>query len=200
MIALAAPANSRVLITGESGTGKELVARSVHQRSKRRTAPFVKLNCAAIPSELIESELFGHERGAFTGANQMRKGKFELAHRGTLFLDEVGDMRLDVQAKLLRALQEGEIERVGGARTITVDVRVVAATNKDLSAAIDAGEFREDLFYRLNVIPIHVPPLAHRKFKPSARSIAPSHHQPQPHLQTHRCPTTAQSRSSGSTN
>ncbi|PKN55697.1 MAG: Fis family transcriptional regulator [Deltaproteobacteria bacterium HGW-Deltaproteobacteria-14] len=162
-IELAAPSRGRVLITGESGTGKELIARAVHEHSDRADKPFVKLNCAAIPSELIESELFGHERGAFTGAHQARKGKFELAHGGTLFLDEIGDMRLDVQAKLLRALQEGEIERVGGARPIRVDVRVVAATNKDLEAAIEAGEFRDDLFYRLNVIPIQAPPLRSHK-------------------------------------
>ena len=162
-VALAAPTNSRVLITGESGTGKELVARSIHEQSKRADAPFIKLNCAAIPRELIESELFGHEKGAFTGATSTRQGKFELAHTGTLFLDEVGDMRIDVQAKLLRALQEGEVERVGGARPIQVDVRVLAATNKDLGAAIEAGDFREDLFYRLNVIPIAAPPLRQRK-------------------------------------
>jgi len=162
-IGLAAPSKGRVLVTGESGTGKELIARALHQQSQRADRPFIKLNCAAIPGELIESELFGHERGAFTGAHQARKGKFELAHGGTLFLDEIGDMRLDVQAKLLRALQEGEIERVGGTRTIRVDVRVVAATNKDLAAAIDEGEFREDLFYRLNVIPIEAPPLRSHK-------------------------------------
>ena len=162
-IKLAAPTNSRVLITGESGTGKELVARAVHAQSRRADAPFIKLNCAAIPSELIESELFGHEKGAFTGATGARKGKFELADGGTLFLDEVGDMRLDVQAKLLRALQEGEVERVGGSRPIHVDVRVLAATNKDLDAAITDGAFREDLYYRLNVIPIEVPPLRQRK-------------------------------------
>ena len=162
-IGLAAPTNGRVLVTGESGTGKELVARAVHTQSRRRGGPFIKLNCAAIPSELIESELFGHERGAFTGAHQARKGKFELAHSGTLFLDEIGDMRLDVQAKLLRALQEGEIERVGGARPIRVDVRVVAATNKDLRAMIGDGAFREDLFYRLHVVPIEVPPLRSRR-------------------------------------
>ena len=162
-IQLAAPTNSRVLITGESGTGKELIARSIHERSKRSDAPFIKLNCAAIPTELIESELFGHEKGALTGATASRQGKFELADKGTLFLDEVGDMRIDVQAKLLRALQEGEIERVGGSRTIQVNVRVLAATNKDLNAAIDEGEFREDLFYRLNVIPIAAPPLRQRK-------------------------------------
>jgi DNA-binding NtrC family response regulator len=162
-IALAAPSKGRVLITGESGTGKELIARALHEQSKRADRPFIKLNCAAIPTELIESELFGHERGAFTGAHQARKGKFELAHGGTLFLDEVGDMRIDVQAKLLRALQEGEIERVGGSRTIKVDVRVVAATNKDLEAAIEVGEFREDLYYRLNVVPIAAPPLRAHK-------------------------------------
>ncbi|MFO0744061.1 MAG: sigma-54 dependent transcriptional regulator [Myxococcota bacterium] len=162
-IALAAPSRGRVLIVGESGTGKELIARAIHYQSTRADKPFVKLNCAAIPGELIESELFGHERGAFTGAHQARKGKFELAHAGTLFLDEIGDMRLEVQAKLLRALQENEIERVGGSRPISVDVRVVAATNKDLKAAIAAGEFREDLFYRLNVIPIQAPSLRSHK-------------------------------------
>jgi DNA-binding NtrC family response regulator len=166
-ITLAAPSRGRVLITGESGTGKELIARAIHFQSTRADKPFIKLNCAAIPSELIESELFGHERGAFTGAHQARKGKFELAHGGTLFLDEIGDMRLDVQAKLLRALQEGEIERVGGSRPISVDVRVVAATNKDLVAAIAAGEFREDLYYRLNVIPMQAPSLrTHREDLP----------------------------------
>ncbi|MCB9729527.1 MAG: sigma-54-dependent Fis family transcriptional regulator [Deltaproteobacteria bacterium] len=162
-IALAAPSQGRVLITGESGTGKELVARAIHTGSRRSQAPFVKLNCAAIPAELIESELFGHERGAFTGAHQARKGKFELAHKGTLFLDEIGDMRMDVQAKLLRALQEGEIERVGGSRTIAVDVRVVAATNQDLPERIADGAFREDLYYRLAVVPIRVPPLRARR-------------------------------------
>ena len=163
MIGMAAPTHGRVLITGESGTGKELVARAIHKGSPRSERAFIKLNCAAIPSELIESELFGHERGAFTGATHARKGKFELAHQGTLFLDEIGDMRLDVQAKLLRALQEGEIERVGGSRTIKVDVRVVAATNKDLLAEIAQGTFRDDLYYRLNVIPLSAPPLRERK-------------------------------------
>lgn len=162
-IALAAPSQGRVLITGESGTGKELIARAVHRGSTRAKGPFVKVNCAAIPVELIESELFGHEKGAFTGAHQARKGRFELAHTGTLFLDEIGDMRLDVQAKVLRALQEGEVERVGGGRTIRVDVRVVAATNKDLEAAIQDGSFREDLYYRLQVVPIAAPPLRQRK-------------------------------------
>ncbi len=158
-IAMAAPTKGRVLITGESGTGKELIAAALHEQSRRAEGPYVKLNCAAIPTDLIESELFGHERGAFTGAHKARKGKFELADGGTLFLDEIGDMRLDVQAKLLRALQEGEIERVGGSRTLKVDVRVVAATHKDLEAAIDDGEFREDLYYRLNVLPLAAPPL-----------------------------------------
>jgi DNA-binding NtrC family response regulator len=162
-IARAAPTQGRVLITGPNGTGKELVARAIHQLSKRAPGPFVKVNCAAIPQELIESELFGHERGAFTGATQMRRGKFELAHKGTLFLDEIGDMSLGAQAKVLRALQEGEIERVGGSGAISVDVRVLAATNKELPTEIAAGRFREDLFYRLNVIPIQVPPLAEHK-------------------------------------
>jgi DNA-binding NtrC family response regulator len=158
-----APAQSSVLITGESGTGKELVARALHQHGKRAAGPFVKVNCAAIPAELIESELFGHEKGAFTGATQMRRGKFELADGGTLFLDEVGDMSGGAQAKVLRALQEEEIERVGGSETIKVKVRVVAATNKKLPEEISAGRFREDLFYRLNVVPIVVPPLRERK-------------------------------------
>ncbi len=167
LISMAAPSRGRVLITGESGTGKELIARAIHFQSTRSEKPFVKVNCAAIPSELIESELFGHERGAFTGAHQARKGKFELAHGGTLFLDEIGDMRMEVQAKLLRALQEGEIERVGGSRPVSVDVRVVAATNKDLTQAIAAGEFREDLYYRLNVVPVRAPALReHREDLP----------------------------------
>ncbi|MGC4117114.1 MAG: sigma-54 dependent transcriptional regulator [Myxococcales bacterium] len=163
LIRKAAPSEGRVLVTGENGTGKELVARALHENSRRKDLPFVKLNCAAVPHELIESELFGHERGAFTGAVAARKGKFELAHGGTLFLDEVGDMPASMQAKLLRVLQEGEFERVGGADTLKVDVRVIAATNKDLQKEIEAGRFREDLYYRLNVVQIHVPPLRERK-------------------------------------
>jgi DNA-binding NtrC family response regulator len=162
-VAKTAPTNGRVLITGENGTGKELVARAIHEHSKRADAAFIKLNCAAIPSELIESELFGHEKGAFTGATQQRRGKFELADGGTLFLDEVGDMNPSAQAKVLRVLQENELERVGGAETIKVDVRVVAATNKDLEAEIAAGRFREDLYYRLAVVPIPMPPLRARR-------------------------------------
>jgi DNA-binding NtrC family response regulator len=158
-----APTNGRVLITGDNGTGKELVARAIHEHSKRAAGPFVKLNCAAIPAELIESELFGHEKGAFTGATQQRRGKFELADGGTLFLDEVGDMNPNAQAKVLRVLQESELERVGGGETIKVDVRVVAATNKDLAAEISAARFREDLFYRLAVVPIELPPLRARR-------------------------------------
>jgi DNA-binding NtrC family response regulator len=158
-----APTLGRVLITGQNGTGKELVARVLHQRSKRSAAPFIKVNCAAIPQELIESELFGHEKGAFTGATGLRKGKFELAHEGTLFLDEIGDMSLGAQAKVLRALQEGEIERVGGSGPIRVEVRMIAATNKLLLQEIEAGRFREDLYYRLNVVPIEVPPLRERR-------------------------------------
>jgi DNA-binding NtrC family response regulator len=162
-VAKTAPTTGRVLITGENGTGKELVARAVHEHSRRADGAFVKLNCAAIPSELIESELFGHEKGAFTGATQQRRGKFELADGGTLFLDEVGDMNPSAQAKVLRVLQENELERVGGGETIKVDVRVVAATNKDLSAEIAAGRFREDLYYRLAVVPIELPPLRARR-------------------------------------
>jgi DNA-binding NtrC family response regulator len=162
-IRVTAPTSGRVLITGENGTGKELVARALHEGSRRADGPFVKLNCAAIPAELIESELFGHEKGAFTGATQMRRGKFELADGGTLFLDEIGDMAPSAQAKVLRVLQEGELERVGGAETLRVDVRVIAATNKDLPAEIAEGRFREDLYYRLNVVPIEVPPLRERR-------------------------------------
>jgi two-component system nitrogen regulation response regulator NtrX len=157
-----APTTGSVLITGENGTGKELVAHSVHALSTRYAKPFVEVNCAAIPEELIESELFGHEKGAFTGATQLRRGKFDLAHEGTLFLDEIGDMSIKTQAKILRILQEQKFERVGGTQTISVDVRIVAATNKDLKTEIGRGNFREDLFYRLNVIPFHVPPLRER--------------------------------------
>jgi DNA-binding NtrC family response regulator len=157
-----APSRSTVLITGESGTGKELVADLLHHFGPRSEKPLVKVNCAAIPETLLESELFGHERGAFTGAAQQKKGRLELAHEGTLFLDEVGDMSLPLQAKLLRCLQEGEFERVGGTETIKVDVRLVAATNQDLSEAIAQRRFREDLYYRLNVIAIHIPPLRER--------------------------------------
>jgi len=163
LIRKTAPTEGRVLITGENGTGKELIARAVHQPSRRKAGPFVKLNCAAVPHELIESELFGHEKGAFTGAVSVRRGKFELAHEGTLFLDEIGDMPPAMQAKLLRVLQEGELERVGGAETIRVDVRVIAATNKDLEKEIARGQFREDLYYRLNVVQLHSPPLRERK-------------------------------------
>lgn len=158
-----APTDSRVLITGESGTGKELVAKAIHRASKRANMPLVEVNCAAIPAELIESELFGHEKGSFTGATTQRIGKFELANGGTLFLDEVGDMSLQAQAKVLRALEEGTIQRVGGTKTITVDVRVIAATNKNLPEEIKKQTFREDLYHRLNVIPINIPPLRERK-------------------------------------
>ena len=158
-----APSNGRVLITGENGVGKELAALAIHALSKRADGPFVKLNCAAIPKDLLESELFGYEKGAFTGAMTTKKGRLELADGGTLFLDEVGDLALDAQAKLLRAIETGEIERVGGTRTSKVDVRLVAATNKDLGAAVKAGDFREDLYFRLNVLPVVVPPLRERK-------------------------------------
>lgn len=157
-----APTRGRVLITGESGTGKELVARAVHQLSDRRERAFVMLNCAAIPADLIESELFGHERGAFTGAQSRKKGMFELADGGTLFLDEIGDMSLPAQAKVLRALQSGEISRVGGERSIAVDVRVLAATNKDLEVEVREGRFRDDLYFRLNVVPLQTPALRER--------------------------------------
>ena len=163
LIKRVAPTTGSVLITGENGTGKELVANSIHQLSQRFNKPFVEVNCAAIPEELIESELFGHEKGAFTGATQLRRGKFDLAHGGTLFLDEIGDMSMKTQAKILRILQEQKFERVGGAQTISVDVRIVAATNKDLKSEIHKGHFREDLYYRLNVIPFVVPPLRERR-------------------------------------
>jgi two-component system nitrogen regulation response regulator NtrX len=158
-----APTDARVLITGENGTGKELVARAIHRLSPRVDGPFVEVNCAAIPSELIESELFGHMKGSFTGAHADRAGKFEQADGGTLFLDEIGDMSLAAQAKVLRALQEGIVTRVGGEKPIHVNVRTIAATNKDVRAEIAAGQFREDLYHRLNVVPLHVPPLRERR-------------------------------------
>ena len=161
-IAKVAPTRTRVLITGESGTGKELVARAIHRESSLRDRPFIKVNCAAIPPELIESELFGHERGAFTGAAARKKGLFELADGGTIFLDEIGDMSLSAQAKVLRVLQSGELSRVGSETTLKVDVRVLAATNRDLQAAVASGVFREDLFFRLAVVPLRVPPLRER--------------------------------------
>ncbi len=163
MISKVAPTTARVLITGENGTGKELVARQIHLQSSRSHAPFIEVNCAAIPSELIESQLFGHEKGSFTSAHKMRKGDFELSHGGTLFLDEIGDMSLSAQAKVLRALQENKITRVGGEKDIEVDVRIIAATNKNLKEAIKAGKFREDLYHRLSVIIVEVPPLRERK-------------------------------------
>ena len=163
MIVRVAPTDARILVTGENGTGKELVARSIHEQSSRNDSPLVEVNCAAIPSELIESELFGHEKGAFTSAVKQRIGKFEQAHNGTLFLDEIGDMSLSAQAKVLRALQENKITRVGGEKEITVNVRVIAATNKDLKQEIERNAFREDLYHRLSVILIHVPSLNERQ-------------------------------------
>jgi len=158
-----APSTSRVLITGENGTGKELVARWIHEKSPRASKPFIDVNCAAIPADLLESELFGHEKGAFTGASEQRIGKFEQANGGTLFLDEIGDMSLEAQSKVLRVLQENEVTRVGGSERIEVDVRLLSATNRDLEKEIRKSRFREDLFHRINVIPIHVPPLRERK-------------------------------------
>ena len=163
MITQVAPADATVLITGESGTGKELVAAELHRLSKRAGQAFIKVNCAALPESIIESELFGHEKGAFTGANTQRKGRFELAHRGTIFLDEIGDLSPHIQAKLLRVLQERELERVGGTGVIKVDVRLIAATNRNLEDDVKAGRFREDLYYRLNVFPLRMPPLRERK-------------------------------------
>jgi Nif-specific regulatory protein len=163
MISQVCKSNATVLIRGESGTGKELVANSVHYNSHRAKGPFIKVNCAAIPANLIESELFGHEKGAFTGAIKQKAGKFELSHKGTIFLDEIGSIGLDVQANLLRVLQEKEFERVGGHKTLKVDVRILAATNKDLEHAVKDGTFRGDLYYRLNVFPIYMPPLRERK-------------------------------------
>ena len=162
MIARVAPTDARVLVTGESGTGKELVASAIHFGSPRRDRPFVRVNCAAIPRDLVESEMFGHEKGAFTGATDRRIGRFELAHTGTLFLDEVGDLGLEAQAKLLRAIEAKEIERVGGGKPIRIDVRIVSATNRDLARCVNEGSFREDLLFRLNVIPIEIPPLRER--------------------------------------
>ena len=158
-----AASDARVLITGESGTGKELVASAIHDASTRRDKPFIRVNCAAIPRDLVESEMFGHERGSFTGATQARVGRFELANNGTLFLDEIGDLSLDAQAKLLRAIEAKEIHRVGGNKSIRVDVRIIAATNHDLARAVKDGAFRDDLFFRLNVIPIALPPLRERE-------------------------------------
>jgi two-component system nitrogen regulation response regulator NtrX len=163
MIKKVAPTTARVLITGENGSGKELVARQIHEQSTRSKSPFIEVNCAAIPSELIESQLFGHEKGSFTSAIKQRKGDFELAHGGTLFLDEIGDMSLGAQAKVLRALQENKIVRVGGEKEINVDVRIIAATNKNLRNEIESGNFREDLYHRISVIIIEVPPLRERK-------------------------------------
>jgi len=163
MITQVSKSNATVLVRGESGTGKELVANSIHYNSHRAKGPFIKMNCAALPPNLIESELFGHEKGAFTGAIRQKLGRFELANKGTLFLDEIGSITADVQVNLLRVLQEREFERVGGDRTIKVDVRIVTATNKNLEKAVDEGSFRGDLYYRLNVFPIYMPPLRERK-------------------------------------
>jgi transcriptional regulator with PAS, ATPase and Fis domain len=163
LIRKVSPTDSTVLVLGESGTGKELVATSIHENSERKDKPFIKLNCAAIPEALLESELFGHEKGAFTGATKFKPGKFDMADGGTIFLDEIGDMPLDLQAKILRVLQEQEFYRVGGSRTIKVDVRIIASTNKNLDRMVQEGTFREDLFYRLNVFTLHLPPLRERK-------------------------------------
>jgi len=163
MVDRVAPTNSTVLLGGESGVGKDLIARAIHEKSRRAAGPFIKINSTAIPENLLESELFGYERGAFTGANASKPGKFELADKGTLFLDEIGDVPLAIQVKLLRVLQEREFERLGGTRTVKVDVRLIAATNRDLREALEQGTFREDLYYRLNVVPIDIAPLRQRK-------------------------------------
>jgi transcriptional regulator with PAS, ATPase and Fis domain len=163
LIKKVAPTDSTVLIMGESGTGKELVATSIFENSERKNKPFIKLNCAAIPEELLESELFGHEKGAFTGATKFKPGKFDMAHQGTIFLDEIGDMPLNLQSKILRVIQEKEFYRVGGSSTIKVDVRFIASTNQNLEKMVQEGHFREDLYYRLNVFTLHLPPLRERK-------------------------------------
>ena len=178
LVARVAPSDSRVLINGESGVGKELVAAAIHAMSARRDKPFVRVNCAAIPRDLVESEMFGHEKGSFTGATERRIGRFELAHTGTLFLDEVGDLGAEAQAKLLRAIEAREIERVGGGQPIRIDVRIIAATNKDLARAVTDGRFRDDLLFRLNVIPLAVPPLRERPgdIAPLVRHFSALHH------------------------
>jgi len=163
VLAKVSPTDSTVLVTGESGTGKELVVRALHANSKRKNKPFVPINCGAIPKDLLESELFGHEKGAFTHAIRSRPGRFEMADGGTIFLDEIGELDLALQVKILRVIQEKEFERIGGAVTNKVDVRILAATNRDLEHEVSQGRFREDLFYRLNVIPIHLPPLRERE-------------------------------------